>query len=106
MSTAIHKFVLPAPVRGVCTVEMQHNAVPLSVGVQNKRLVVWALVAKHNAPADREFYALNTGEEAPAGLYVLAIERQWVTRFLGTVDVDGIVWHVWDTGYSTPKDAA
>jgi len=74
-------------------IAMPASARPLSVGVQDGGLFVWALCdPEHDVefglePTLHRFIVANTGSEIPA-----FPDR---ARFLGTVSNNGIVFHVW-----------
>lgn len=90
------KFKLPQPTStGRSYVDMPVAMTPLSVGMQDDEIVVWALVdPDYETPgmpteAARRFIVANTGAEIPG--------FPEAARFLGTVTSStGIVWHVWD----------
>ena len=88
--SVVWKFTLPPPtITGRCFVDIPEDAQPLSVGMQNGNVVVWALVDPHRPEEMRRFIVANTGADIP-GLPEAA-------RFIGTLVADtGIVWHVWD----------
>lgn len=79
---------IPGPT-GRSLVDMPDEAQPLSVGIQDAQLYVWALVDPDGQIAARRLIVVNTGPEIvglPDG-----------ARFLGTVTtIGGTVWHVWD----------
>lgn len=92
----VAKYVLHAPVDGVCTVNVQDGRVKsiLSTDHQDGRLVVWAETELVDGWRDvRQFLVVNTERpfERPEGS---------ILRFVGTVQVpsdDGnIVWHVFE----------
>lgn len=92
----VWKFTLPMPnATGRSYVDMPAWVKPLSVGLQDGVMVVWALVAPFaeieegmQPEGPRRFIIANTGMEIP-GFPDGAV-------FLGTVTSNGIVWHVWD----------
>jgi hypothetical protein len=90
----VWKFPLERPTAlGHSFADMPQNAEPLSVGWQDGRMFVWALVDSRDAPrrtgtGPHLFFVVNTGD---------AFRLFDGARFLGTVTTDnGIVWHVWD----------
>lgn len=92
----VWKFTLPRPgANGVSLVDMPAAARPLSAGIQDDDLVVWALVdptwVAGLPPQPHRFFVINTGDHA-------AIPAR--ARFLNTVthQPSGIVWHVFDDG--------
>lgn len=97
MADRVWKFTVDAP-NETCRawVDMPPTARPISVGLQDDTLVVWALCDPEqeaefglSASGPRRLIVANTGQEIP-GLPNGA-------KFLGTVTTaDGIVWHVWD----------
>jgi len=73
---------------GACTVEMPRDSHVLSVGVQGRYIMVWASVPV-DAPVDvkRQFFLAGTGlNELPKDL----------GRFVGTVQVDWFVGHLFE----------
>lgn len=98
----VWKFALPAPdERGRVFIDMPAVVSPLSVGIQDDAIVVWALVDPDAEPEDhqenhgpRRFLCVNTGPEIdkfPEG-----------ANFLGTVTSStGIVWHIFDGDFWT-----
>lgn len=94
------KFALPSPdVCGRSRVLTPGYVEPLSVGLQDDRLVVWAL--EHGDPpagnvVERTFIVENTGRQ---------VEIPDQARFLGTVSAStGIVWHVWAEAWDERSD--
>ena len=92
----VWKFAVPMPDEdGRSFVDMPLAVEPLSVGLQDDALFVWALVqpGEHEpheeANGPRQFIVANTGMEIP--------RFPEGARFLGTVTTsNGIVWHVLD----------
>ena len=93
----VWKFELPMPnATGRSFVDMPAHVEPLSVGLQDGTMVVWALVDpwagtdEDELPTGpRRFIVANTGAGVPG--------FPDGARFLGTLTTDnGIVWHVWD----------
>lgn len=97
MSARVLKYEIPEPNgHGFAFVKMPRYARPISVGLQNDHMVVWAQVPLDvpdffpaaDSVEERTLVVTNTGAEAhiPPG-----------AEFLGTLSTDnGIVWHVWD----------
>ena len=95
--TRVWKFPLPMPdERGRVFIDMPAVVEPLSVGLQDDEMFVWALVCPDAVPepyeenhGPRRFIVANTGSEIadfPEG-----------ASFLGTVTTSNrMVWHVWD----------
>ena len=87
----IWKFDVPAPdEEGRSFVRMPVYSVPVSVGLQDDQMVVWALVdpnRKSTIPVC--LLVVNTGRA------FAEVSAKWAERFLGTVTSSaGIVWHV------------
>lgn len=93
------RFVLPAPL----------GAKPLSVGVQDGELVVWALVDTDAAPGALVVWVAGTGEGLPPRLEPLlalaalgkVFGASGEVPFLGTVQQGPFAWHVWAVGADT-----
>lgn len=92
--TAIWKHTVPMPDnRGRSWINLPAGARLLSVGIQDDGgMVVWSLVSHDRAEDEmesgpRRLIVVNTGGD---------IEMPDGARFLGTVDDEGIVWHVFD----------
>lgn len=100
----VWKFTLPAPsITGRSFVDMPAVVEPLSVGMQDDQIVVWALVDP-DAPAEehmenhgpRRFVVANTGP------WIVALPPG--AKFLGTVTAsNGTVWHIWDGDAGTTE---
>lgn len=93
----VWKFTLTEPGgTGRVFVDMPATACPISVGLQDGEMVVWALCDPDQgaefgmqATGPRRFIVANTGQPIPG--------FPDGARFLGTLTTDnGIVWHVWD----------
>ena len=86
MTQEIWKFEISPP---DFLVKLPRSAVPLSVGVQNQALKVWALIDMdaNMDTATRKFPVYGTGFEIHHG-----------DKFMGTVFMDELVWHVFDAG--------
>lgn len=85
----IHKF--PIAIRSEQLILMPSDAHILHVDVQGTALCVWAMVNTKGRMGQRRFYVLATGE--PANDVVLA-----GCPHLGTAQLNGFVWHVFDGG--------
>lgn len=73
-------------------VTLPTGAQPLSVALQGSQMVLWALVDPDEEVMTRHpLIVCNTGQPIP-GLPDHA-------RFLGTVNPNGIVWHVFDASW-------
>ena len=72
-------------------IKMPENAEILSVGEQDGKLKIWALVKPDNAKVKREFEIFGTGHNVYCDM---GIER----KFLGTVQMkeQGLVWHLFE----------
>lgn len=94
MASSVWKFVLPWPdKKGNCFARMPADSHGLSVGIQDGRMVVWAVCDTSDKERLRRFIVVNTGQDLS--------EAVWRSRFafLGTVTAEsGVVWHVWDGG--------
>lgn len=65
------KWKKPFLSSNIITLEMPKNAKPISVGVQNKQICLWAEVSKKNELETREFYIFGTGAKCPEnGTYI------------------------------------
>ena len=62
----------------------------LSVQNQNGHPTAWAIVHSDSEPVTRRFYVVGTGNPMP--------NAAWSSRFLGTVQMEHLVWHVFDGG--------
>lgn len=89
MTKKIFKYRLPTLDFGV-SIQMRAGARILSVGFQDKHLYAWAMVDLEASLADRHIRVYGTGE--PLGADIDA------AVFLGTVQANGFVWHVFDHG--------
>lgn len=94
----VWKYALPAPTNGIASVWISYAAEPISVGVQDGAMVVWAHVGgnvEQYASDWHDFIVVNTGQEFPNRYF-----DGGEAKFLGTVTSEnGIVWHVWDAGW-------
>ena len=92
----VWKYAVPMPDRHCrAWVYLPNGAAPLSVGLQQDEMVLWALVPEDAWDGDsldehkHRLIVANTGAVIP--------ELPEGVRFLGTVTFsNGIVWHVWD----------
>ena len=86
----IFKYKVPYPDRdGLSRITMPYGANVLSVGIQDKEIVIWALIWENNPEVEHVFLLINTGDE---------IIRD-PGRFIGTVTIPliiDIVWHIFD----------
>jgi hypothetical protein len=89
-TAVVWKFQIPMPdENGRSFVEIPEGSELLSVGIQDDRLVLWALTDSLSAPHIHRILVANTG--------MSIAEFPSTARFLGTVTTsNGIVWHVWD----------
>ena len=86
MTKTIYKYPLEDRTN---VIEMPANAVPLSVGQQGDKLMLWALVDTRNLDRDRKFHVYGTGW--PIEPY----ER--LGAFVGTIQChNGLVYHVFE----------
>lgn len=72
-------------------IKMPENAEILSVGEQDGKLKIWALVKPDNAKVTRDFEIFGTGHNVYCDM---GIER----KFMGTVQMKehGLVWHIFE----------
>ena len=83
----IWKYPVPA---NDCDIMIPSGGKILSVGLQGKVLVVWALVNPEAPKIPRHIQCINTGDSC---------EVHPNAHFLGTVTTEGgIVWHVFSSG--------
>ena len=101
MTSHIAKYVLPTKYGRELAVPAGLGSYPISVGTQGDNIVVWAVV-KSMEPAfvgdgampdatiaePMRFAIRRTGDEPPSG--------RVPAHFLGTVQTNGVVWHVWN----------
>lgn len=71
-------------------IEMPYDAELLTVHEQGGSITLWAAVDPTASYAKRLVQVVATGEP---------FERTKGMDFVGTVFIDGLVWHVWDLGY-------
>lgn len=92
MSHTIHKYLLlPSGIsNGSNGPKIPHGAKLLSVGVQNGSAYLWALVNPENPLRERLVVPAGTGHTLPPAV----VEAP----FLGTVHIDGLVFHFFDLG--------
>jgi hypothetical protein len=86
----IWKF--PVPSEDDFTLEMPAGSVPLSVGVQNGEIVLWAAVNSASEAMERHrFFLRGTGHPLRGAFF---------HRFVGTVQLErlGLVFHLFDGG--------
>jgi hypothetical protein len=95
--SVVWKYAVPMPdERGRSFVDMHFTATPISIGLQEGEMVVWALVDLDAAVGEDQaetgpvrLIVANTGQDIP--------EFPDGAAFLGTVtSAAGIVWHVWN----------
>ena len=72
-------------------VEMPYGAQILSVQQQQSELVMWAIVNTEQETVKREILIVGTGNPSNNHL--------WIMDYIGIVQLDGLVWHVFDKGY-------
>lgn len=79
----IHKFLLAG--RGLSTIYWPKDSEVLSCGVQDGRLVIWAVVNPLRHKVMQDFYVYFTGDEFTnrSGLI-----------FVGTQTLDNLVYHI------------
>jgi hypothetical protein len=70
-------------------IKMPKGAEVLSIQNQNNTICIWALVIPSNEPEDRYFEVFGTGHPIHCDI---GIERV----FIGTVQVDSFVWHIFE----------
>lgn len=83
----IYKYQIPKPnYENIALISLPENAEPLSVGMQNDEMVLWARVPhEHAQSVEISFIVVNTGNKYPYSM----------GRFLGTViSTTGVVWHI------------
>ncbi len=85
MTHVIWKFEIP--VTDWPTVEMPVGAEALHVGTQDRRLLLWAKVDCEARRERRQFAVIGTGNQMP---------ERGVGEYIGTVQVGGFVWHVFE----------
>lgn len=81
----IYKYPLKLEV--VQKVEMPEDAKILSAQLQNGVLCIWALVSTDRELEDRTIHTIGTGWET-----------DFLYKFISTVQIDGLVWHIFDGG--------
>jgi hypothetical protein len=81
---SVFKYPLKLITRVDQKVEMPSMSKILTVHDQYMEPVLWALVEPKNKTVERYFRVVATGKEAPSGSY------------LGTVFIEGHVWHVFE----------
>lgn len=81
----ILKYIIPMPdEKGLSRIWMPANSEPVSVGIQNDKMVLWAAVFPCEVDKLWTFCVGNTGQEI-----------DYVGKFIGTVTSStGVVWHV------------
>lgn len=89
MSCTIYKYPLP-DVSKPFTINMPKNAKILSVQIheKNHQPCLWVLCNPENEKIDRTFVMAGTGCELDDSF------RDY--RFIGTVQIDGFVWHYFE----------
>lgn len=87
--TTIWKFPIALLERQV--IQMPKGAHPLSVQMQGNTITLWAMVNTEHPMEDREIRIVGTGREADSR-----------DHYLGTVQVDGFIWHIFEH-YEKPK---
>jgi hypothetical protein len=85
MMVTVWKYALTP---GMTVIQMPAAAVPLTVGVQDGSLVLWALVAVQGQPETRVFLTAGTGHAFPA------VSTQ--IPYVGTASMGSLVWHVFE----------
>lgn len=85
--TTIWKFTLAGPTSEIA---MPAWAKIRSVGVQDDEIVLWAEVNPQSDDYYRIIHAINTGGS------VRGIPTH---KYISTVDVQGVVWHIYDGGW-------
>ena len=78
----------------VALVEMPKAAEILSAAFQGQTLMVWAKVFPDTPIVKRRFHVAPTGHDLPN-------DFQWA-KFVGTVFLGSLVFHVWDYGEVRP----
>jgi hypothetical protein len=78
----IYKY--PLTLAAVQKIEMPLGAELLAVQIQGKQICIWAVVNPEEEENVQTFYIVGTGHPMPEGR----------VRFLGTVQDDPFVWHV------------
>ncbi len=81
----IHKYLLPIEDQ-VC-IRMPKHAKVLSVQAQDGNLCMWAAVETTMGTENRHFLVFGTGNPNEFGSF---------GTFIGTVQLNGFVWHVFD----------
>ena len=80
----IYKY--DVPLLDMVTMMMPVGAEVLSVGVQDGRVCLWAMVDPTTPLMSRVFYVCGTGGPVNVG----------DARFIGTVQMDFFVWHIFE----------
>ena len=93
-TAVVWKFPIAMPdEHGRSFVDIPDEAELLSVGLQDDRLVLWALTDSLHETYRHRLIVANTGMSIP--------EFPPRARHLGTLTTsNGIVWHVWDGDYA------
>jgi len=93
VTRVVHKY--PLPIEAEPFIPMPLGAQVLSVQVQRDEPMVWALVDPRQTVMMRHwFWVLNTGTPVDW-------DPSEDSRFIGTVQNGGFVFHVWDQGEGT-----
>lgn len=87
MTQVIHKY--PIPLATVSRIDLPIDAFILTVQVQGNGPVMWAQVNPANELRPRTVYVIGTGHTV----------RDEHADYVGTVQIDGFVWHI----YITPE---
>lgn len=74
------------------TVEMPRNADILCVQAQRAQLTIWAVCGWDTPVVNRKFHVYGTGSPLP---------EPTIGKYVGTVQIGGFVWHVFDMGEVT-----
>jgi hypothetical protein len=90
----IYKYPLP----WAGDIQIPHGAAPLSVGVQNGDIVLWARVNPNTNIVRRRFPIYGTGHQ----IHV----RDMLAPLIGTCFDGDLVWHVFDAGEISQSSAA
>jgi hypothetical protein len=75
------------------TITMPSGSEVLCVQVQRNIPQIWVMVDLNNTPAERQFALRGTGEPFD---YLSNVER-----YIGTFQLSGFVWHLFDIGENT-----
>lgn len=87
MSRAIWKFPFEVTDR-LEVLFMPEGAEILSIQIQNSKVCIWAVCDERAPKVERRFHIYGTGHSLPENLRV--------SDHIGTIQVAGFVWHVFE----------